>query len=159
MNKNKNFKLYNELKALSKCDNSFYGLDEWTSLGLEYEDELCLGQCVCGKKGIRYQFRVFNNITGKTLYPIGSECVKRIDNEQLLEMFKDIERELKLKEKAKKKIEKMDNEILTNGKYEGKTFKYVVDNHTDYCNFIYNNVYSNKYKKFKEYLKLLNFII
>jgi hypothetical protein len=32
--------------------------------------------CVCGKTGLRTVFTVTNNITSKSLHPIGSKCIE-----------------------------------------------------------------------------------
>lgn len=40
-------------------------------------------QCICGKDGIRYCYEIKNRITGEVLYPIGSECIKKFDREDM----------------------------------------------------------------------------
>lgn len=40
-------------------------------------------QCVCGKDGIRYCYEIKNNITGAILFPLGSECIKKFEREDM----------------------------------------------------------------------------
>lgn len=40
-------------------------------------------RCICGKDGIRYCYEIKNRITGAVLYPIGSECIKKFDSEDM----------------------------------------------------------------------------
>lgn len=57
---------------------------EWTIEGVE-EDEEASSVCICGKTGLRYLFTIHNFITGNTLFPIGSECIKKFEREDLYE--------------------------------------------------------------------------
>jgi hypothetical protein len=135
--------------------NKEYYREEWEKLDFFEEKEDCDGNCICGKTNIRYQYKITNVKNGEEIYPVGSECIKKIDNENLDSSLKRIEKDLKNKEARKKLIGKYDNEIMTVGKYKDKTYKYIVENDIRYSNFIYDNAFSKEYKKFKKYLELL----
>lgn len=49
---------------------------EWEIVDCE-EDEQCDAFCVCGKEHIRYLYTIRNELTGRTIYPIGSSCIKK----------------------------------------------------------------------------------
>lgn len=47
---------------------------EWKVTGCRTE---CDETCVCGQQHIKYAFQIRNKRTGETLYPIGSDCIKK----------------------------------------------------------------------------------
>lgn len=47
-------------------------------------------RCICGKEGIRYCYRIYNNKTNKSLYPIGSSCIKKFNNEDMNSQMKTL---------------------------------------------------------------------
>lgn len=49
---------------------------EWEIKDCE-EDESCLSVCICGKENIRYLYTIYNIKTQKTLFPIGSSCIRK----------------------------------------------------------------------------------
>lgn len=55
---------------------------QWTA-DLVDEDEYADTTCVCGNHGLRYLYMVENNITGASLYPVGSVCVLEFENEYM----------------------------------------------------------------------------
>jgi hypothetical protein len=149
---------YNFFKELKeKSENKELYWEEWEKLDFYEDNRDCEGSCICGKKNIRYEFKITNIINGNEIYPVGSECIKKINNNYLDDSLKEIEKELKRKEAKEKLIKKMDNYILTIGKYEGKTFNYIVNYDSGYCNFIQDKAFKKEFNKFKKYLELINF--
>lgn len=63
--------------------------ESWDSAVLEWaivdcdEDEELQSSCICGKEELRYLFTIRNIITGHTLFPIGSSCIKKFEREDL----------------------------------------------------------------------------
>lgn len=55
---------------------------EWEIIDCE-EDEQCDSFCICGKEHIRYLYTIRNTETGKTLYPIGSSCIKKFQRDDM----------------------------------------------------------------------------
>lgn len=47
-------------------------------------------RCICGKEGIRYCYRIHNKKTNKSLYPIGSSCIKKFNNEDMNSQMKTL---------------------------------------------------------------------
>lgn len=39
--------------------------------------------CLCGKCGLKHRYEITNVKTGKKLYPIGSECIEKFNNEKM----------------------------------------------------------------------------
>ena len=48
---------------------------EWEIIDCE-EDSTLSESCICGKEHLFYLFTIKNIITGSTLFPIGSSCIK-----------------------------------------------------------------------------------
>lgn len=57
-------------------------VQEWTIADV-VEDEESSSVCTCGKTGLRYLFTIENFITGNSLFPIGSECIKKFERDDL----------------------------------------------------------------------------
>jgi len=61
----------------------------WDAAVLEWEindceeDESLESSCICGKENLRYLFTISNKYNGRTLFPIGSSCIKKFDREDL----------------------------------------------------------------------------
>ena len=55
---------------------------EWQVMGVK-EDPASSGTCVCGKRGLRYLYEIYNRQTTHTLLPIGSSCVEMFGLDEL----------------------------------------------------------------------------
>ena len=55
---------------------------EWELSDWE-EDMSTSGVCTCGKEGLRYLYTIQNRLNGRTLYPIGSCCIKKFNRTDL----------------------------------------------------------------------------
>ena len=85
MDTDKNYKLIDEVMNCSKADDWQNAKTEWqivnyTDVELTEDDE---HTCVCGKEGLKHLYTIQNTITKKTLFPIGSVCIKKFENEGL----------------------------------------------------------------------------
>lgn len=69
---------------LSEGESWAQAKSEWKVL---YEDDAGgpTETCVCGHEGLRYLNMVGNRITGARLYPVGSSCVERFDDDRIAE--------------------------------------------------------------------------
>lgn len=107
---------------------------EWDITG---SSKALIGQeqtCVCGKKHLLYLFEITNRNTNKTLFPIGSECIKKFENGVL-------DYQLKLAKYG-------DNIFVNKGKrHDGLTYNEICKNHPDYILFLKQHAFKTKYKK------------
>ncbi|HAM87141.1 transcriptional regulator [Limosilactobacillus mucosae] len=55
---------------------------EWTIIDFQI-DETVSSTCVCKKEELKYLYTIYNTITGKKLFPIGSVCIKKFEVEEL----------------------------------------------------------------------------
>lgn len=63
---------------------------EWDIVDCE-EDESLTESCICGKEELRYLYTIQNRYTNKTLFPIGSSCIKKFNRDELNEVIKEKE--------------------------------------------------------------------
>lgn len=68
--------------ASSESNNWTDAKKEWSIVNVS-EDETATSQCICGKENLRYLYTIKNTFNGKTLFPIGSQCIKQFDQEDL----------------------------------------------------------------------------
>lgn len=85
METDKSYKLIDEVMNCSKADDWQNAKTEWqivnyTEVELTEDDG---HTCVCGKEGLKHLYTIQNTITKKTLFPIGSVCIKKFENEGL----------------------------------------------------------------------------
>lgn len=57
---------------------------EWEIVDCE-EDRRCTSFCICGKEHIKYLYTIRNIKTGNILYPIGSSCIQKFEQDELTE--------------------------------------------------------------------------
>ena len=77
---------YNNLLKVV-LDNSYSknwveAVTEWEVIDCE-EDEEVQSAGICGKENIKYLFTIQNRITGKSLFPIGSSCIRKFEQSNL----------------------------------------------------------------------------
>lgn len=84
-----NNKYFNNLKEIilynSESKDWENAVQEWEILDCE-EDISLLSSCICGKENIKYLFTIKNNVNDKTLFPIGSSCIKKFNRTDLNEV-------------------------------------------------------------------------
>lgn len=68
---------------------------EWEIFDCE-EDEFCSEKCICGKENIKYLYTIRNTVNGRTLYPIGSSCIRKFNRADMKEQSSTIEAMFKL---------------------------------------------------------------
>lgn len=83
--------------VLSKSESKRWedALKEWDLYDTD-EDEDASSVCVCGKTGIRYLHKIKNIINHKTIYPVGSCCIKKFNRADLNEKISVKEKLFKL---------------------------------------------------------------
>lgn len=71
-------------KVVASSENSNWNnaRTEWSVVDVS-EDETAESQCICGKENLRYLYTIKNNLNGKTLFPIGSQCINQFKQENL----------------------------------------------------------------------------
>ncbi|MBK5077393.1 hypothetical protein IL308_11575 [Lactococcus lactis] len=57
-------------------------ITEWVIDDVE-EDTNQFESCICGKENLRYLYTIRNKLSGKFLYPIGSQCIKKFEQDEL----------------------------------------------------------------------------
>lgn len=78
-------------KILAESENkeNFYeATKEWNIIDREEREK---SKCICGKD-ILVCFRIKNRINGNIYYPIGSDCILRFKNEELVKQIKEFEK-------------------------------------------------------------------
>lgn len=66
----------------SVADTWANAVREWYVVGVD-EDEDATGKCVCGKEGLRYLFEIRNRHNGNTIWPIGSKCIEKFEDQDM----------------------------------------------------------------------------
>lgn len=147
-------------------------LKEWIILS-HYETHTT---CKCGKKHVVNVYRLLNRLNGNILDPIGSECIKKFENPDLLKQIDEINEAEKKQRKQDKKLLKAQNKSImlnkklynkiiikppiingdtifenTGKKYDGKTYQWICDNDKKYVLFLKDNSFSDKYKNLVKY--------
>ncbi|MGM7669277.1 hypothetical protein [Microbacterium sp. A93] len=80
----------------SLSDNWSDAVEEWQVVGVE-EDQRRTGICVCGKTGLLYLYTIFNRQTQQSLVPIGSQCIRLFEVDELNTSVNVLEQLLKLR--------------------------------------------------------------
>lgn len=57
-------------------------VQEWEIIDCE-EEQFANGECICGHDHLRYLYTIRNRANGNVLYPIGSECIKKFERDDL----------------------------------------------------------------------------
>lgn len=95
---------------------------EWKIIDCE-ENEFTYSACICGKEDIRYLYRIQNIITGNSLFPIGSTCIKKFNRTDLNETTSLYKELFKLRDEVQK-----NNFIKFNTQlFSRKLLKYLFD--------------------------------
>lgn len=83
--------------VLEKSEAKRWGdaIKEWDLCDTD-EDEDASSVCVCGKTGIRYLHKIYNLVNHKTIYPVGSCCIKKFNRADLNEKITVKEKLFKL---------------------------------------------------------------
>lgn len=68
----------------SKSNTWEGAVHEWSISDWD-EDPEVQETCICGKENIRYLYSIENKYTKKILEPIGSQCIKKFDRDELTE--------------------------------------------------------------------------
>lgn len=143
--------LYDAVLEASKADTWEQATKEWSEVSLIFNG-IGRSNCVCGN-AIKYAYELFNGVTGKRLFPIGSDCVRhfqRISLDQQLEEEEKLLRKLEnLTRKAQKKevirVNKTDfDERLINWLWEKGAFKSI-----EAINFHQKRIINSFWKFFK----------
>lgn len=66
----------------STSQNWVDAVNEWYIDDIE-EDETLSESCICGHPNLRYLFTIKNETNNNTLFPIGSECIKKFERDEL----------------------------------------------------------------------------
>lgn len=78
--------------------------DRFEEAALEWDVTKCTtgdGECICGQKHLQYLFTIRNRKNGIELYPVGSECIKKFNNEHAIETAMRMQELLAIAEKLK----------------------------------------------------------
>lgn len=78
--------------------------DTFEEAALEWDVVKCTigdGTCICGQKHLQYLFRIRNRKNGRELFPVGSECIKKFNNETAIDTAVRMQELLTIAEKLK----------------------------------------------------------
>lgn len=132
----------------STSQNWVDAVNEWYIDDIE-EDETLSESCICGHPNLRYLFTIKNETNNNTLFPIGSECIKKFERDELYQ-------EATIKEKLFELYHKVENNsfIEFNSKlFSRKLLKYLYDAGAFKANKYNNN---NPFLSYKFMLKAFN---
>ena len=95
------YQLIKKVLENSVSDSWVEAVSEWDIFDceLDYEQQ---SKCICGKENIKYLFTIKNKSNDLTLFPIGSECIKKFGRSDLNEIINVYERKYKLLKEFKK---------------------------------------------------------
>ena len=62
---------------------------QWDVVDTDYDAD-CAGVCVCGQTGLGWLYTITNRETGRTLYPIGSDCIAHFEVDVMMEAARDL---------------------------------------------------------------------
>ncbi len=123
-------------------------VNEWEIVDC-IEDEDSSSVCICGKDRLRYLYTIRNSITGISLFPIGSTCIKKFERDDLMEEVAVKEKMFKLLHAVNsKKIVELSSEYFSK-KLLFAFYKADVFKPTQYNNF-------NGYADYKFMLDMFN---
>lgn len=74
--------LIKQVLESSESDTWQSTVTEWVIDDVE-EDENQLESCICGKENLRYLYTIRNKLNDNLLYTIGSQCIKKFEQEDL----------------------------------------------------------------------------
>lgn len=76
------YELINSVIQLSDHKLWDLAVTEWEIFDC-IDSESCDGKCICGHENIRYMFTIRNVRNGNELFPIGSQCIKKFERQDL----------------------------------------------------------------------------
>lgn len=86
----KKYNLFDIVVSKSNSDIWEDAVSEWDIIAYE-EDEDCDSSCVCGHSPIKYLYTIQNRDNDNIIFPIGSECIKKFNRDDLKEKIDIIE--------------------------------------------------------------------
>jgi hypothetical protein len=111
---------------------------EWIVVGCtDLEKEK--GVCTCTKEDLRYLFTIWNTVTRKSLFPIGSQCISHFGNKAMTDKVGFLER-----------LDKMGKRMVRYGKHGKKMFKEVPQSYIDFLRGV-------KHLKYATYRQLIEY--
>ena len=84
------YNLFDIVVSKSNSDIWKDAVSEWDIVVYE-EDEKCASSCICGHSPIKYLYTIKNRDNGNIIFPIGSECIKKFNRDDLKEKIDIIE--------------------------------------------------------------------
>ncbi|EKA06019.1 hypothetical protein GMD1S_09999 [Streptococcus sp. GMD1S] len=112
--------LHDAVLQASKADTWEQATKEWNEVSLIFNG-IGRSNCVCGN-AIKYAYELFNGVTGRRLFPIGSDCVRHFhrlsldqqleEEEKLLRKVENLTRKAQKKEKIKVNKSDFDERLL-----------------------------------------------
>lgn len=117
---------YNNLiqEVLNNSESIYWesAVKEWQIDDVE-EDESLSQSCICGHPNLKYLFTIKNMVNNNVLFPIGSECIKKFERD-------DLYQEATLKEQLFKLYHAVENQkfiSLNSELFSRKLLKYLYD--------------------------------
>lgn len=136
------YKLFEVVLQHSESKHINEALNEWNITNHKRHNTAC----ICGKQHIIDTYELTNKHNGNILYPIGSSCIKKFENDNLNQQIKT----LALGKKIFKNVGR---------KHNGLTYDEIIEKDPQYVKFLSSNVVGKiyndlvKYYDFKSKLK------
>lgn len=118
MKKNNFQTLTDILLENSKSDNLYDAIKEWEVIA---SNDLPGSTCLCSKTNIKTCFTIKNVVNDKVLFPIGNHCIRKFNNDDLINQAK---------------LSQMGKMILRYGKYKDELFEDVVKHNSWYIQYL-----------------------
>ncbi len=110
---------------------------EW-KVTMSFVDPECDGTCVCGKMHLRYLYEITNLVNYNTLYPVGSECVRSFENDEMNLQMEILDRGKTIFKNAGKK-------------HDGVCYEEICRNDPSYVEFVRKSGKKKVYEKLVKY--------
>jgi hypothetical protein len=94
--------------------------------------------CICGHKNIKYAYTIKNNINDKILYPLGSSCITKFENQELIDQLTIVTNKNKIFKNLGKK-------------HDGDTYEHICETDPQYIDFLASNGHKKKYMALVDY--------
>lgn len=139
------FQLITKVLDASKSTLWDEAVMEWEITDWDEAEQYGEHSCICGKENIIKLYTISNIHNGNILFPIGSQCIKKFDREELSDEISAIEKMFSL-QKAYENNEFIE---LSPALFSKKSLKYMYDNGA-----FNNSNYGSGYNSYQFILKM-----
>lgn len=122
---------------------------------IQTKEIFVVGNCCVKKFGIKKKCIECNEVHKRTKFNICTNC-EQLQKNKIKELKEEQKIKIEQEKEYFKNLKKLENSIITFGKYKYKTIKYVYDNDIDYINWCLKQDNKLLFDKIIQYNKLIN---